>query len=168
MSPRQAQEGQAGGRLLWSTLQVSMEVCLECRVNVLIGCSDCDAPLSLTNHTLDFLDREWAEDIDFVICSYSVCPFSDWRSRLICCVGTGDSARYAGCARIFVGCQDRRWGRLHSLPDMTTTANGPGRQRRYTVSTEPWRRRWKRSSCGGVFPWCPLSVRCILRRSSFH
>ncbi|TBU49566.1 Metallo-dependent phosphatase-like protein [Dichomitus squalens] len=37
--------------------------------------SDCDAPLSLTNYTLDFLGREWADDIDFVI----------W---------TGDSARH--------------------------------------------------------------------------
>ncbi|KAL1946769.1 hypothetical protein VTO73DRAFT_14873 [Trametes versicolor] len=37
--------------------------------------SDCDAPFSLTNHTLDFLDREWADEIDFVI----------W---------TGDSARH--------------------------------------------------------------------------
>ncbi|KAM5532304.1 hypothetical protein V8D89_014062 [Ganoderma adspersum] len=37
--------------------------------------SDCDAPFSLTNYTFDFLDREWADDIDFVI----------W---------TGDSARH--------------------------------------------------------------------------
>ncbi|KAI9000980.1 hypothetical protein BD414DRAFT_473259 [Trametes punicea] len=37
--------------------------------------SDCDSPFSLTNYTLDFLDREWAEEIDFVI----------W---------TGDSARH--------------------------------------------------------------------------
>ncbi|KAI0638216.1 Metallo-dependent phosphatase-like protein [Trametes polyzona] len=37
--------------------------------------SDCDAPFSLTNYTLDFLDREWADEIDFVI----------W---------TGDSARH--------------------------------------------------------------------------
>ncbi|KAI0832451.1 Metallo-dependent phosphatase-like protein [Trametes gibbosa] len=37
--------------------------------------SDCDAPFSLTNLTLDFLDREWADEIDFVI----------W---------TGDSARH--------------------------------------------------------------------------
>ncbi|KAI0375671.1 hypothetical protein BV20DRAFT_932452 [Pilatotrama ljubarskyi] len=37
--------------------------------------SDCDAPFLLTNYTLDFLDREWADEIDFVI----------W---------TGDSARH--------------------------------------------------------------------------
>ena len=30
--------------------------------------SDCDAPFSLTNYTFDFLEREWADDIDFVIC----------------------------------------------------------------------------------------------------
>ncbi|KAH9853441.1 hypothetical protein C2E23DRAFT_867908 [Lenzites betulinus] len=29
--------------------------------------SDCDAPFSLTNLTLDFLDREWTDEIDFVI-----------------------------------------------------------------------------------------------------
>ncbi|PIL37181.1 hypothetical protein GSI_00873 [Ganoderma sinense ZZ0214-1] len=39
------------------------------------GLSDCDAPFSLTNYTLDFLEQEWADDIDFVI----------W---------TGDSARH--------------------------------------------------------------------------
>ncbi|KAI0750846.1 Metallo-dependent phosphatase-like protein [Daedaleopsis nitida] len=37
--------------------------------------SDCDAPLSLSNFTLDYLDREWTDEIDFVI----------W---------TGDSARH--------------------------------------------------------------------------
>ncbi|KAH9943409.1 uncharacterized protein BXZ73DRAFT_97450 [Epithele typhae] len=37
--------------------------------------SDCDSPFSLTNYTLDYLSREWADEIDFVI----------W---------TGDSARH--------------------------------------------------------------------------
>ncbi|KAI0796639.1 Metallo-dependent phosphatase-like protein [Abortiporus biennis] len=37
--------------------------------------SDCDSPVSLTNYTLDFLDKKWSSDIDFVI----------W---------TGDSARH--------------------------------------------------------------------------
>lgn len=36
------------------------------------GHSDCDAPFSLTNHTFDFLGREWADEIDFVICDYLV------------------------------------------------------------------------------------------------
>jgi endopolyphosphatase len=30
--------------------------------------SSCDAPFSLTNFTLDFLDEHWTSDIDFVIC----------------------------------------------------------------------------------------------------
>lgn len=37
--------------------------------------SDCDSPFTLTNYTLDFLDREWSSEIDFVV----------W---------TGDSARH--------------------------------------------------------------------------
>ncbi|RDX55657.1 hypothetical protein OH76DRAFT_757959 [Lentinus brumalis] len=37
--------------------------------------SDCDSPYSLTNYTFDYLEREWVDDIDFVI----------W---------TGDSARH--------------------------------------------------------------------------
>ncbi|CAL1700593.1 unnamed protein product [Somion occarium] len=36
---------------------------------------DCDSPFSLTNHTLDFIDKKWSEEVDFVI----------W---------TGDSARH--------------------------------------------------------------------------
>ncbi|KAK7470627.1 Endopolyphosphatase [Stygiomarasmius scandens] len=30
--------------------------------------SDCDSPFRLTNFTLDFLEKNWADDIDFVIC----------------------------------------------------------------------------------------------------
>ncbi|EIN10626.1 endopolyphosphatase [Punctularia strigosozonata HHB-11173 SS5] len=37
--------------------------------------SDCDSPFALTNYTMDFLDKNWADEIDFVI----------W---------TGDSARH--------------------------------------------------------------------------
>ncbi|KAG6821271.1 hypothetical protein H0H93_002381 [Arthromyces matolae] len=29
--------------------------------------SECDSPFSLTNHTLDYLDKNWASEIDFVI-----------------------------------------------------------------------------------------------------
>ena len=31
--------------------------------------SECDSPLRLTNLTLDFLNDDWALEIDFVICS---------------------------------------------------------------------------------------------------
>lgn len=31
--------------------------------------SECDSPLRLTNLTLDFLNDNWAHEIDFVICS---------------------------------------------------------------------------------------------------
>ncbi|KAF7790813.1 hypothetical protein EIP86_001770 [Pleurotus ostreatoroseus] len=37
--------------------------------------SECDSPLSLTNLTLDYIDKEWADEVDFVV----------W---------TGDSARH--------------------------------------------------------------------------
>jgi endopolyphosphatase len=33
--------------------------------------SDCDSPLSLTNYTLDYLNKDWASEIDFVICTSS-------------------------------------------------------------------------------------------------
>ncbi|THV08536.1 hypothetical protein K435DRAFT_641814, partial [Dendrothele bispora CBS 962.96] len=32
--------------------------------------SDCDSPFRLTNFTLDFLEKEWANEIDFVICKH--------------------------------------------------------------------------------------------------
>jgi len=31
--------------------------------------SECDSPLRLTNLTLDFLNNNWAPEVDFVICS---------------------------------------------------------------------------------------------------
>ncbi len=57
--------------------------------------SECDSPLSLTNYTLEFLDREWTDEIDFVICNVSFARMT----MLPCssvgrCIGTGDSARY--------------------------------------------------------------------------
>jgi len=30
--------------------------------------SDCDSPLVLTNFTLDYLETNWADQVDFVIC----------------------------------------------------------------------------------------------------
>ena len=30
--------------------------------------SECDSPLALTNYTFDYLEKEWASDVDFVIC----------------------------------------------------------------------------------------------------
>ncbi|OBZ76592.1 Endopolyphosphatase [Grifola frondosa] len=38
---------------------------------------ECDSPMTLTNYTLDFLDKEWSADIDFVICNYML---PDWDS----------------------------------------------------------------------------------------
>jgi endopolyphosphatase len=32
-------------------------------------CSECDSPWTLTNLTLDHLEKEWAHNIDFVICT---------------------------------------------------------------------------------------------------
>ena len=31
---------------------------------------ECDSPLTLTNHTLDWLDKQWSSEIDFVICTW--------------------------------------------------------------------------------------------------
>ena len=38
--------------------------------------SDCDSPLRLTNLTLDFLDKNWASEIDFVVCTSVSYPVS--------------------------------------------------------------------------------------------
>jgi hypothetical protein len=38
--------------------------------------SDCDTPLSLLNITFDFLQKEWADKVDFVICLSSSSPLS--------------------------------------------------------------------------------------------
>jgi len=35
---------------------------------------DCDSPLSLTNYTLDYLEENWVNDIDFVICALPPSP----------------------------------------------------------------------------------------------
>jgi len=32
--------------------------------------SECDSPFVLTNHTLDFLEQHWVDEIDFVICPF--------------------------------------------------------------------------------------------------
>ncbi len=37
--------------------------------------SDCDSPYSLTNYTFDYLEREWVDDIDFVICNHPHCSY---------------------------------------------------------------------------------------------
>jgi hypothetical protein len=36
------------------------------------GFSDCDTPLSLVNATFDWLKKEWADEIDFVICEHTI------------------------------------------------------------------------------------------------
>ena len=46
--------------------------CVECSACLRIdkaGSSECDSPLRLTNLTLDFLDKNWASEIDFVVCT---------------------------------------------------------------------------------------------------
>ena len=32
--------------------------------------SECDSPLQLTNLTLKFLDKNWASEVDFVVCTF--------------------------------------------------------------------------------------------------
>lgn len=63
----------------------------------------------LTDYTLDFLEKNWLSEIDFVICTCRILGLP--RSLPSCRVGTGDSARYAdagGCgvlSRIDVLCR---------------------------------------------------------------
>lgn len=33
--------------------------------------TDCDTPLSLVNTTLEWIEKEWADKVDFVICKMS-------------------------------------------------------------------------------------------------
>lgn len=35
---------------------------------------ECDSPLRLTNYTLDFIDKHWSSEIDFIVCEFG------WRS----------------------------------------------------------------------------------------
>lgn len=35
-------------------------------------CSDCDAPMSLVNLTFDWLRKEWADEVDFVVCMFDM------------------------------------------------------------------------------------------------
>ena len=57
----------------------------------LTPCSDCDSPMALVNYTFDWLKKEWADEVDFVI----------W---------TGDNARSVGDAT-----SQPRWGDSMSL-----------------------------------------------------
>lgn len=46
--------------------------CVECSASLRIdkaGSSECDSPLRLINLTLNFLDKNWASEIDFVVCT---------------------------------------------------------------------------------------------------
>lgn len=54
--------------------------------------SECDSSLRLTNLTFDYLENNWADEIDFVICKHRN---QDNGTVLNVCsdVGTGDSAR---------------------------------------------------------------------------
>ena len=74
---------------------------------------DCDSPFTLTNFTLDFLEKHWAKEIDFVICKLSAlrvekkaAPIFIGRATLCLdvtrCAGTGDSARCVPSASGFI------------------------------------------------------------------
>lgn len=41
-------------------------------------CSECDSPLRLTNFTLDFLEKNWADEVDFVICERNLLSYLFW------------------------------------------------------------------------------------------
>lgn len=44
--------------------------------------TECDAPWRLTNFTLDYLDENWADQVDFVICE-SLFFVGGWHSSCI-------------------------------------------------------------------------------------
>jgi endopolyphosphatase len=42
--------------------------CVQSRAKSIHG-SECDSPLVLTNYTFDYLEKQWADEIDFVVCT---------------------------------------------------------------------------------------------------
>jgi endopolyphosphatase len=38
--------------------------------------TECDTPLSLVNMTLEWIEKEWADRVDFVICEHARSSFS--------------------------------------------------------------------------------------------
>lgn len=39
-------------------------------VYALFGPSECDSPFALTDYTLEYIEQQWASEIDFVVCKY--------------------------------------------------------------------------------------------------
>lgn len=57
---------------------------------------ECDSPLTLTNYTLDWLDKQWSSEIDFVICRWPRVYHTHkrslngtcrdwWQCEVVCC-----------------------------------------------------------------------------------
>ena len=55
--------------------------------------SECDSPLRLTNFTFDYLESNWASEIDFVVCECCLVEIPIRVERIIAS-GTGDNVRY--------------------------------------------------------------------------
>jgi hypothetical protein len=64
-----------------------------------VRCRECDSPWTLTNLTLDYLQKEWAHNIDFVICAspplFHFFYVPSIRSEADASPGSGDNARLA-------------------------------------------------------------------------
>lgn len=58
---------------------------------------DCDAPMSLVNLTFEWLQKEWANEVDFVVCTSTAAVFLHVAvtEHLLSddFTGTGDNAR---------------------------------------------------------------------------
>ena len=94
MSQTEAEEGKAPSWCLRPPIQVRPLSHFAQTFPFLTGHSECDAPLTLTNYTFDYLDKEWASEIDFVICASDHANFVwAWHARL-----TNDAS----------ACRDRR------------------------------------------------------------
>ena len=64
-------------RQTWSNQAHWLDLGLANNISI-VDYSDCDSPLALTNLTFEYLSQEWADNIDFVICtpSFTFCTVS--------------------------------------------------------------------------------------------
>ena len=134
--------------------------------NILCDDSDCDSPLTLTNYTMDYLDKQWADDIDFVICACTFyrrltvnihAPGMLTTTRLRGVVATRDGRQRKVCAaQIELVCGAKlTLSYAHQSIDMTTTASNLAHSKKYTSSTALWRIAWRRSSLAEASPLYP-------------
>jgi len=90
---------------------------------------DCDSPLRLYNLTMNWLEEEWANEVDFVICVSIV--VRTWHNLWIESVHQG----------------------LATMLAMTLIKNGHVRPRKYMNLTQWWPIAWHTHSRARAYPW---------------